>query len=68
MSTKICFCILRANGQLKGRRSGEAAGLYSTAAKAQNHARDNGDSVVAVVIDLDVEPLFIRRKVLNGDS
>lgn len=59
------FCILTITGDLKKYKRG-AGHLYETAGKAQNAARKDGDSVVEVHIDLDRNPIFIRRKVLDG--
>jgi hypothetical protein len=39
---------------------------YSTVGAAKRGCRRDGDSVVAVEIDLNREPLFIRRKVIGA--
>lgn len=56
---KVMFAVLTFRGKLKGSYKG-AASLYDTEGKARGQARDDGDSVVRAVIDLDQEPLFIR--------
>lgn len=40
--------------------------LFATLGRAQSSAKYDGDSVIAVQIDLNREPLFIRRKVQKG--
>ncbi len=66
---KVMFAILTAAGNLKctGRSKG-AGGLYVKAGTAQNHANADGDTVVRATIDLDQEPVFIRRKKVNPDG
>jgi hypothetical protein len=39
--------------------------LFPKMGRAQSAARQDGDAVIAVQIDLTKEPLFIRRKVLK---
>jgi len=65
---KVMWTILDAMGEVKGRRGGGAGSLYTTSAKAANHATKVGDSVVEVHIDLDVEPSFIRAKKVDPDG
>lgn len=55
------FAIVRADGEIRRRRGGQGnLCVYSRLAVAKNVARDEGDSVVEVEIDLSKEPLFIR--------
>lgn len=63
---RTMYLIMAADGCVRG--SGKsAATLYATEAAARNRCRSDGDSVVAVTINLRAEPLFIRRKVLGVD-
>ncbi len=61
------YCVLTVSGDLKTLRRRRVACLYDTKSKAVNQARADGDTVVEATIDMDREPLFIRRKVLDGD-
>lgn len=61
MSSINGFVVVTANGQLKRPRR-SAPSIFSTLAVAQNKARNEGDSVVPVTINLDQEPLFIRGR------
>lgn len=55
------YVVVTAAGKLrKPRRS--APSIFMSRAVAQNAARNEGDSVVPVFIDLEQEPLFIRGK------
>ncbi len=65
--TKIVYLVIRADGNLKTRGRSAAGSAYTSKAEAQRRATSSGDAVVAVEIDLDKEPLFIRRRTLNGD-
>jgi hypothetical protein len=66
------YLVLQANGELKRKRkSMEPGSAYHTLASAKNVARDDGDSVLEVSIDLNDENLaayasvvFIRKKLL----
>jgi hypothetical protein len=55
------FVVVTAAGQLKRPRR-SAPSIFSSLAVAQNKARNEGDAVVPVTIDLDRTPLFIRVK------
>jgi hypothetical protein len=61
------YVVLDHTGALKGRKNGGAS-LYRTQRYAQAYAKDEGDSVVPVEIDLTQEPLFIRGKIINGGT
>lgn len=58
------FVVVRGTGVLKQQRRGHPPRLYRTKGAAQRYARDPGDSVLAVVVDLDVEPVFIRGQIV----
>lgn len=60
---RVMFAVLDREGRIYG--AAKSAGtLFKTRAGAQNKARNDGDTVVAVTINLRAEPLFIRRKAL----
>jgi hypothetical protein len=52
------YVILNHEGKVK-------SNLHSQYARACFWAKDDGDSVVEVEIDLDRQPLFIRKKTLD---
>ncbi len=58
------YAIVTHEGKLKKGRTGYA--IHTQYARACFWAQDEGDSVVPVEINLSVEPLFIRKKKLNG--
>lgn len=57
------YAIVRADGTMKKGSAGQYA-IYSQYSRACFWAKDEGDSVVAVDLDLSKEPLFIRKKVV----
>jgi hypothetical protein len=57
------YAIIRADGSIKKGSAGQVA-LYTQYARACFWAKDEGDSVVEVDIDLSKPPLYIRGKVL----
>jgi hypothetical protein len=60
---RTMYAILTGDGRVRG--AGRSAGtLYATESAARNRCRTDGDSVIAVTINLRQEPLFIRRKKL----
>jgi hypothetical protein len=60
---RTMYLILTGDGRIRG--SGRSAGtLYATERAAKSMCRSDGDSIVAVTINLRAEPLFIRKKVL----
>lgn len=61
---KVRYVVVAANGALRRSRS-HGPVLYDTQGKAQNKANRDGDSVVRVVVDLSVEPVFTRSKKLK---
>lgn len=63
---KVMYVVLTRNACVKGARS--SASLYTTKGRAQNQARDPGDCVMEVRIDLDQEPLFIRATKLKSEE
>lgn len=69
MAVKVMYAVVNARGSVKGSYRG-AASLYEKKSTAQNQARNDGDCVVEATIDLDREPLFIRRKKVdpNGEA
>lgn len=61
---RVMFAVLDAQARIVG--TGTSAGtLYKTESAARNRAREDGDSVIRVTINLREEPLFIRRKVVK---
>lgn len=64
MALKVAYCIITRTGVLK-KKAGRAT-LYEHTSSAQRGAKNDGDAVVAIDIDLDREPIFIRKKVLDG--
>lgn len=61
--TRVMFIVLDRDGRIYG--AAKSAGtLFKTRAGAQNKARNDGDSVVQVTINLRAEPVFIRKKAL----
>ncbi len=61
------FAIVKSDGTIRKtvRARHSSLMIYDSAAKAKNNARADGDSVVAIAVDLNVEPLFIRRRVVK---
>lgn len=57
------YVIVKADGGVKKGSAGQLA-VYTQYARACFWAKDEGDSVVPVDIDLSKAPLFIRGKVL----
>lgn len=58
------YVVITADGELK-RRGRSPTSMFTRRGSAINFARNDGDSVVPVVVDLDaVEPVFIRKKTL----
>jgi hypothetical protein len=57
------YAIVKADGTIKKGSAGQYA-FYNQYARACFWAKDEGDSVVVVDIDLNKEPLYIRGKVL----
>lgn len=62
--SRVMFAVLDSQARVVG--TGTSAGtLYKTEAAARNRARNDGDSVIRVTINLREEPLFIRRRVMK---
>jgi hypothetical protein len=59
------FIILNASGGLKKRRTYLSGSIYPDKSVAISQARSDGDSVVAIMVDSDVEPVFIRHLVIG---
>lgn len=60
---RVMYAVLDAQGRIYG--AAKSAGtLFKTKSGAQNKARNEGDSVVEVRLNLRAEPLFIRKKAL----
>lgn len=55
------YVVVRADGSLKGRKNELSVPGYRKLATAKARALDPGDSVVKVLVDLSIEPLFIRE-------
>jgi hypothetical protein len=55
------FVVITAAGKLKRPRR-SAPSIFVKRAVAQNAARNEGDSVLPMFVDLDQEPVFIRGK------
>lgn len=53
------YVVITRDGRLKKPRR-SAPSIFMSRALAQNAARNEGDSVVAVFVDLEQQPLFIR--------
>lgn len=53
------FVVVTRDGRLKKPRR-SAPSIFLSRAVAQNAARNEGDSVVPVFVNLDQQPLFIR--------
>ena len=64
MAIRTMWAVLTVDGALKQYARG-AGRLFDTQAAAQRGATKDGDAVVEVLIDLDREPAFIRRKKLD---
>jgi hypothetical protein len=60
---RVMYAVLNRDGQLYG--AGKSAGtLFKNEGAARNKARNDGDSVIRVVLNLREEPIFIRKKTL----
>jgi hypothetical protein len=60
---RVMYAILTGDGKIRG--AGKSAGvLYATKGAAQGRAREDGDSVIEVTLNLRAEPVFIRRRTL----
>lgn len=59
---KIRYVVVTAHGALVTSRNGPSH-LYRNRLDAQRQARNDGDCVVMVHVDLSREPVFIRTKV-----
>lgn len=57
------YVVVTRDGKLKKPRR-SAPSIFLRKSVAQNAARNDGDSVVPIVVDLEQEPIFIRRHVL----
>jgi len=57
------FAIVTSEGKVKKGKAGYA--IHTQYARACFWADDDGDSVVRFEIDLEREPVFIRRKILE---
>ena len=55
------FVVVTRDGRLK-KPHRSAPSIFLSRAVAQNAARNEGDSVVPVFVDLDQQPLFIRER------
>lgn len=58
------YAVVDSDGDLVYRKFGPM--IFDSESQAKNRARDDGDSVVEVEVDLSKEPIFIRRKVVNA--
>lgn len=63
MSSINGFVVITRDGRLKKPRR-SAPSIFLSRSVAQNAARKEGDAVVAVSIDLEQKPLFIRGQKL----
>jgi hypothetical protein len=57
------YVVITRDGRLKKPRR-SAPSIFTSLPVAQNKARNEGDSVVPLFIDLDQAPVFIRSKVM----
>lgn len=55
------YVVITAAGKLKKPRR-SAPSVFLSKAVAQNAARNEGDSVVPIFVDLEQQPIFIRGK------
>lgn len=55
------YVVLNREGKLRRSYKG-APGFHVKLTTAKNVAKHDGDSIVPVFVDLDVEPVFIRSK------
>lgn len=64
------FAIVKPDGTIrrKQRSRHQSFQIYDTEGKAKNNARADGDSVIAIDVDLTREPLFIRRKTVTANG
>lgn len=60
---RVMFAVLNREGKVYGAGK-SAATLFKTEPAARNKARNEGDTVIRVVLNLRAEPVFIRKKVL----
>lgn len=60
---RVLYAVLHRDGRVYGAAK-SAATLFKTEGAARNKARNDGDSVIRVVLNLRAEPLFIRKRVL----
>lgn len=60
---RIMFAVLDRDGRVYGAAK-SAATLFKNEGAARNKARNDGDTVIRVRLDLRAEPVFIRKKVL----
>lgn len=58
------FAVVRRDGQVYTNRENRYC-IYESQRKAEREADEDGDSVVAVTVHLDLEPLFIRSQVMD---
>ncbi len=61
------YAVIKTDGSIRRtvRERHSSFCIYDTPGKAKNNARHDGDSVVAIEVDLTREPLFIRRRVVK---
>lgn len=60
---RVMYAVLDREGRIYGAAK-SAATLFKTEGAARNKARNDGDTVIRVVLNLRAEPVFIRKKVL----
>lgn len=60
---RVMFAVLDRDGRVYGAAK-SAATLFKNEGAARNKARNDGDTVIRVRLDLRAEPVFIRKKVL----
>lgn len=60
---RVMYAVLDEQGRIYGAGK-SAATLFKDEPGARNKARNDGDTVIRVVLNLRAEPVFIRKKVL----
>jgi hypothetical protein len=63
----VLYAVVSHDGKLRHRKPAQGSGpmVYTTLSAAQRQCRSDGDSVVEMYLNLDREPLFVRKKKVN---
>lgn len=70
MSVKTFYAIIDKDGELKkrpgrGRIKNSTGSLYTDRLEATRQAKNDGDSVVPLIFDNSLQPVFIRSKLMD---